>query len=72
MTRKKKWGPERMKAANETMRNKEMGSYKVSRIFNVPQTTPQRYVKERQKSSSEAITTNWLGSKLFLWRQKMI
>jgi len=34
-----------------------MGSYKASRVFNVPQTTPKRYVKDWQKSSSEAITT---------------
>jgi hypothetical protein len=32
----KKWDPERMKAATEAMRNKEMGSYKVSRVFNIP------------------------------------
>jgi hypothetical protein len=44
-----------MKAAIEAMGNKEMGSYKGSRIFNVPQTTPQRYVKDRQESSNEAI-----------------
>ena len=54
-----------MKAAIEAMRNKEMGSYKASRIFNEPQTTPERYVKDRQKSSSEAITTK-LGRKQVL------
>ena len=37
-----------MKAAIEAMRNKEMGSYKVSSVFNLPQTTLQRYVKDRQ------------------------
>ena len=57
MARMKKWDPEKKNAANETMRNKEMGSYKASRIFNEPQTTPERYVKDRQKSSREAITT---------------
>jgi len=46
-----------MKAAAEATRNTEMGSYKASRVFNVPQTTPQRYVTDRQKRSSEAITT---------------
>jgi len=50
MTRRKKWDPERMNAANEAMRNKEMGSYKVSRVLNVPQTAPERYVKDRQKN----------------------
>ena len=65
MTRRKKWDPERMKADIEAMRNKEMGSYKVSRVFNVPQTTPERYVKDWQKSSSEAITTK-LGRKQVL------
>jgi len=66
MARRKKWVPERMKAAVEAMRNKEIGSYKASRVFNVPQTTVQRYVKDRQKSSSEAIKQNWVGSKFFL------
>jgi len=46
-----------MKAAIEAMRNKEMGSYKASRVFNVQQITLQRYDKDRQKSSSEAIKT---------------
>jgi len=62
MTRRKKWDPERMKAATEDMRNKAMGSYKAPRVFNVPQTTPERYVKDRQKSSSE-VTTTKLGRK---------
>jgi len=51
-----------MKAATEDMRNKAMGSYKAPRVFNVPQTTPERYVKDRQKSSSE-VTTTKLGRK---------
>jgi len=54
-----------MKAAVEAMRNKEMGSYKGSRTFNVPQTTLQLYIKDRQKSSNEAITTK-LGRKQVL------
>jgi len=44
-----------MKAPIEAMRNKEMGSYKASRVFNVPQTTLERYVKDRHRSSREAI-----------------
>ena len=46
-----------MKAAIETVRNKEMGSYKASRVFSAPQTTLELYVKDRQKCSSEAIKT---------------
>jgi hypothetical protein len=34
-----------MKAAVEAMRNKEMGSYKASSVFSLPQTTIQRCVK---------------------------
>ena len=34
-----------------------MGRYKASRVLNVPQTTPERYVKHRQRSLSEAIKT---------------
>jgi len=48
MAQWKKWDPERMKAAIEAIRNKKIGSYKASRVFNVPQTTLQRYVKDRQ------------------------
>jgi hypothetical protein len=51
-----------MKTATGVMTNKEMRSYKASRVFSVPQKTPQRYVKDRQKISSEAITTK-LGRK---------
>jgi len=48
---------ERKKAAIEAVRNKEMGSYRASRLFNVPQTTLEGYVKDRQKISSETIKT---------------
>jgi hypothetical protein len=47
------------------MRNKEKGSYKASRVFNLPQTILWRYVKDRQKSSSETIKTK-LGRKQVL------
>ena len=46
-----------MEAVIGTIRNKEMGSYKASRDFNVPQTTLERYVKDQKKSSSETIKT---------------
>ena len=65
MAQRKKWDPDRMKAAIEAIRNKEMDSYKASRVFNVPQTTLERYVKDRQKSSSEAVKTK-LGRKQVL------
>jgi hypothetical protein len=55
--KKKKWDPERMKAPIEAIRSREMGSYKASRVFNVPQTALERYVNDRQKSSSETIKT---------------
>jgi hypothetical protein len=51
-----------MKAAIEAIRSKEMGSCKASRVFNVPQTTLERYMKDREKSSNEAIKTK-LGRK---------
>jgi len=54
-----------MKAAIKVIRNREMGSYKASRVFNVPQTTLERYVKDQQKSSSETVKTK-LGMKQVL------
>jgi hypothetical protein len=54
MIQRKKWDLEKMKAAIKVMRNMEMGSYKASRVFNLPQTTLQSYVKDGE-SSIEAI-----------------
>jgi hypothetical protein len=65
MAQRKKWDHERMKAAIEAIRNKKMGSCKASRVFNIPQTTLERYVKDRQKSSSETAKTK-LGRKQVL------
>jgi hypothetical protein len=65
MARRKKWGPARIKVAIEAIRNKEMGSYKASRFFNIPHTTLERYVKDQQKSSSETVKTK-LGRKQVL------
>jgi len=42
-----------------------MGSYRASRVFNIPQTTPESYVKDRQKSLSETLNTK-LGTKQVL------
>jgi len=41
IAQKKKWDPERKKAVFEAIRSKELGSYRASRVFNVPQTTLQ-------------------------------
>jgi hypothetical protein len=71
IVRRKKWDPERMKVANEVMKNEEMGSYKASTVVTLPQTTLQGYVKDRQKGSSEAMKQNWVGSKFFLVKLKM-
>jgi hypothetical protein len=69
MAQRKKWDPERMKAAIEAMTNKEMGSYTASKVFNVPQTTLQRYPKDREKSPNEAMKTK-LGRKQVLPREE--
>jgi len=42
-----------------------MGSCKASRVFNIPQTALERYVKDRQKSKSETVKTK-LGRKQVL------
>jgi hypothetical protein len=63
--RGRKWDPERMKAAIEAMRNKQMGSYRASRVFTVPQTTLERCIEDREKSSTEAIKPK-LGRKQVL------
>ena len=57
MAQGKKWDPKGMKAGIEAIRNKEMGSYKASRVFTVPHKTLERYVKDWQKSSSETVKT---------------
>jgi hypothetical protein len=62
MAQRKKWNPEGIKAAIGAIRNEEMGRYKASRVFTVPQTTPEGHVKDGQKSSSETVKTK-LGRK---------
>jgi len=47
--------PERINSAVEVIRNKEMGGYKASRAFVLPQTKLQRYIKDQQKSSSDSM-----------------
>jgi len=56
-----------LKAVIEAARNEEMGSCRGSGVFSLPQTAP-----DRQESSSEAIKQNWVGSKFFLVKRKMI
>ena len=60
-----------MEAAIDAIRNKEMGSYKASRVFNTLQTTLERYVKDRKKSSSETVKTK-LGRKQVLPREAKV
>jgi hypothetical protein len=43
------WDPDRMKSAVQAVRNKEMGTFKAARIFSVPQTILERYVKDSKK-----------------------
>jgi hypothetical protein len=71
MAQRKNWDTERMKAAIEAIRNTEMGSYRASSVFSISQTTVECYVKDQQKSSSETVKQNWVGSKFFLVKQKM-
>ena len=42
MPQREKWDPEIMKAAINAIRNREIGSYKASRFFNVSHTTLER------------------------------
>jgi len=49
MAQRKKWDPVRMKAAIKAMGNKEMGSCRASRVFNVPQTTLSLMLKTGKK-----------------------
>ncbi|XP_069673331.1 uncharacterized protein [Periplaneta americana] len=61
----KKWNPEQMKMAVQAVRNGEMGSFKAARIYNVPQTTLERYVKDEMKSPTDVVKTK-LGRKQYL------
>jgi hypothetical protein len=54
-----------LKVAVEAMKNKEMGSCKAYRVFNLPPTTLQPYVKDQQKNLREAVKTK-LGRKQVL------
>ena len=65
MAQRKKWDPERRRAAIEAIRNKEMSSYKASRVSDVPQTTLECHVKDRQKSINETVKPK-LGRKQVL------
>lgn len=62
MAPRKQWDPDRMKNAVKAVRKKEMGSFKASRIFNVPQTTLERYVKMSDKEDGSA-SPNSIGRK---------
>jgi len=76
MDQREKRDPEGMKAAIEAIRNREMGSYRTSRVFTVPQTALEHYVKEWQKSLSETVKTK-LGRKqvllsVFSWKESFL
>ncbi|KAJ8956832.1 hypothetical protein NQ318_014246 [Aromia moschata] len=45
MAPRKRWDDEQMKAAITAVRHKEMGYLKAAKIFNIPQTTLERYVE---------------------------
>jgi hypothetical protein len=52
MSGRKKWEPDRMKAAITAISKKEMGSLKASHAFRVPQTPLERYVKMNSYSAN--------------------
>jgi hypothetical protein len=56
MSGTKKWDPERIKAAVTAIRKKEMGSFKASCDFRVPQTTLARYVNLESSSANRTET----------------
>jgi len=64
-SKEKNGTPNEWRQANEAVSNKEMGSCKASRDVDVLQPTLERYVKDRQKSSSETVKTK-LGRKQVL------
>jgi hypothetical protein len=51
-----------MKSAVQAVQNKEMGSFKAARIFSVPQTILECYVKDPKKDFKEAVNSK-LGRK---------
>ena len=61
-----------MKAAIEAMRNKEMGSYKAFRVFNLPQKHRSVMLNIGRKVQVKQWQQNWLGSKFFHVKQKII
>jgi hypothetical protein len=73
MAQRKKWDPKRMNAAIEAMRNKEVDSYKASRVFNIPQTTLEHLIlKTGRKAQMKQSKQDSVGSKFFFVKQKMI
>jgi hypothetical protein len=67
MAQRKKWDHKRMKAPIEAIRSKEMGRYKTSRVFSMPQTSLERYVNNQQKISSDTIKTKLCRKKILPW-----
>nr|CAH7753508.1 unnamed protein product [Callosobruchus chinensis] len=61
LKQRKKWDAESMKRAVEAVRNREMGTLKASKSFNVPKSTLIDYV--RSKKSTETLINIKLGRK---------
>uniref|UniRef100_A0A8D8VHG1 HTH CENPB-type domain-containing protein n=1 Tax=Cacopsylla melanoneura TaxID=428564 RepID=A0A8D8VHG1_9HEMI len=65
MAPRKKWKKEDMVNAVRAMRLRQMGSFKASKVFNVPQTTLERYAK-RMSVDEDAVVHTKTGRKPYL------
>ena len=61
----RKMGLRKKEGSYWSYKEQETGSYRASRVFSLTQTTLERYVKDRQKNSSESVKTK-LGRKQVL------
>ncbi|KAJ4446411.1 hypothetical protein ANN_13107 [Periplaneta americana] len=61
--KRKAWDKDHMNRAVEAVVRKEMGYLKAARYFCVPQTTLERYVKQRRESENEEEISTKLGRK---------
>ena len=57
-TKHKKWDPNQMKLAVNAVRAKEMGYLKASKLFGVPKSTLEDYVKQPNKTPEELIAVS--------------
>lgn len=58
----RKWDPDRVKNAVKAVRKRQMGSFKASRIFNILQTTLERYVNMSDQGDGSG-SPNAIGRK---------